>query len=68
MTMQTMPTLALQLREQDLKAYRVTALIRGQNWHRVKVGSYPSKDEAAKARGDLARILGTRDLMITEAP
>ncbi len=56
------------LRERDLKAYRVTALIRGQNWHRVKVGSYSSKDAAAKARGDLARILGTRDLMITEAP
>ena len=56
------------LRERDLKAYRVTALIRGQNWHRVKVGSYPSKDAAAKARGDLARVLGTRDLMITEAP
>ena len=56
------------LRERELKAYRVTALIRGQNWHRVKVGSYPSKDAAAKARNDLARILGTRDLMITEAP
>jgi DedD protein len=56
------------LRERDLKAYRVTALIRGKNWHRVKVGSYPSKDAAAKARNDLARILGTRDLMITEAP
>ena len=56
------------LRERDLKAYRVTALIRGKNWHRVKVGSYPTKDAAAKARDDLARILGTRDLMITEAP
>ena len=56
------------LRERDLKAYRVTALIRGQNWHRVKVGSYPSKDAAANARNKLARTLGTRDLMITEAP
>ena len=56
------------LRERELKAYRVTALIRGENWHRVKVGSYPTKDAAAKARNDLARILGTRDLMITEAP
>ena len=56
------------LRERELKAYRVTALIRGQNWHRVKVGSYPSKDAAAEARNKLARILGTRDLMITEAP
>ena len=56
------------LQEQKLKAYRVAALIRGNNWYRVKVGSYPSKDAAAKARSDLARTLGTRDLMITEAP
>ena len=32
-----------------MKAYRVAALIRGKNWYRVKVGSYPSKDAAAKA-------------------
>ena len=56
------------LQERGLKAYRVTALIRGLNWYRVKVGAYPSKDSAAKARVKLARILGTRDLMITEAP
>ena len=56
------------LQEQKLKAYRVAALIRGQNWYRVKVGSFPTKDAAAKARADLARTLGTRDLMITEAP
>ena len=47
---------------------RITALIRGQNWYRVKVGSYPSKDAAANARKKLASSLGTRDLMITEAP
>lgn len=56
------------LKERKMKAYRVAALIRGKNWYRVKVGSYPSKDAAAKARTELARILGTRDLMITEAP
>jgi len=56
------------LQERELKAYRVAALIRGANWYRVKVGPYSSKDEAAKARTDLARTLGTRDLMITEAP
>ena len=56
------------LQERDLKAYRVAALIRGQNWYRVKVGPYPTKDAAAKARTDLARTLGTRDLMVTEAP
>ena len=56
------------LQERKLKAYRVAALIRGKNWYRVKVGSYPTKDAAAKARTDLARTLGTRDLMITEAP
>lgn len=57
-----------QLKERKMKAYRVAALIRGKNWYRVKVGSYPNKDSAAKARTELARILGTRDLMITEAP
>lgn len=56
------------LQERDLKAYRVAALIRGQNWYRVKVGPYPNKDAAAEARTDLARTLGTRDLMVTEAP
>lgn len=56
------------LQERGLKAYRVTALIRGLNWYRVKVGAYPSKTSAAEARVKLARILGTRDLMITEAP
>lgn len=56
------------LQERGLKAYRVTALIRGVNWYRVKVGAYPSKDSAAEARVKLTRILGTRDLMITEAP
>ena len=56
------------LKDRKMKAYRVAALIRGKNWYRVKVGSYSSKDAAAKARTELARILGTRDLMITEAP
>jgi len=56
------------LKERKFKAYRVTALIRGHNWHRVKVGSYPNQKAAVKARVELARILGTRDLMITEAP
>lgn len=56
------------LQERDLDAYRVAALIRGQNWYRVKVGPYSNKDAAAKARTDLARTLGTRDLMVTEAP
>ena len=58
----------VKLQERGLKAYRVTALIRGLNWYRVKVGAYPNKDAAAAARIKLARILGTRDLMITEAP
>ena len=39
----------VKLKERKMKAYRVAALIRG-NWYRVKVGSYPSKDAAAKAR------------------
>ena len=56
------------LQERELKAYRVAALIRGSNWYRVKVGPYETKDAAAKARTDLARTLGTRDLMVTEAP
>ena len=56
------------LQERGLKAYRIAALIRGHNWYRVKVGAYPSKDAAAEARTALARTLGTRDLMVTEAP
>jgi len=56
------------LKKRDLRAYRITALIRGKNWYRVKIGSYPSKEAAALARKQLAAKLGTRDLMITEAP
>lgn len=56
------------LRDRKMKAYRVTALIKGKNWYRVKVGSYPSEEAAITARKNLSAILGTRDLMITEAP
>jgi cell division protein FtsN len=56
------------LRDRGMKAYRVTALVRGKNWYRVKVGSYPSEKAATAARTDLAAKLGTRDLMVTEAP
>ncbi len=56
------------LQARKMKAYRVAALVKGKNWYRVKVGSYPTQDAAGAARAELARLLGTRDLMITEAP
>jgi cell division protein FtsN len=46
----------------------VTALVQGENWHRVRVGGYPSKEAATEAAAELATNLGLEELMITQAP
>lgn len=49
-------------------AYRVTALVKGRNWHRVRVGGYPSRQAASEASAELATNLGRDELMIARAP
>jgi cell division septation protein DedD len=56
------------LSEAGWSAYQITALVHGQNWHRVRVGGYPNKEAAAKASAELAAGLGLEDLMIARAP
>jgi len=57
-----------QLTEAGWPTYQVTALVKGENWHRVRVGGYPTKEDAAEASAELASGLGLDDLMIAEAP
>lgn len=56
------------LNEAGWSAYQVTALVHGQNWHRVRVGGYPTKEKAAEASAELSAGLGLEDLMIARAP
>lgn len=56
------------LNEAGWTAYQVAALVNGENWHRVRVGGYPSKEEATAAAAELSSSLGLEDLMIARAP
>jgi cell division septation protein DedD len=56
------------LNEAGWTTYQVTALVQGENWHRVRVGGYPSKEAATEAAAELATNLGLEELMITQAP
>jgi cell division septation protein DedD len=56
------------LREAGTHAYRVAALINAENWFRVRVGGYATKQDALDARAAVAAAVGTEDLMIVEAP
>jgi cell division septation protein DedD len=58
---------------EDLKAaghdaYRVAALVDGQTWYRVRIGGFRSKNRAETARKSLQELLGSDDLLLTEAP
>lgn len=56
-----------QLKNMGLKSYRVGALIKGQQWYRVRVGAYPNKAAAETARQQLQGKLGG-GLLLAEAP
>ncbi|MEL6349317.1 MAG: SPOR domain-containing protein [Myxococcota bacterium] len=56
------------LNESGWPAYRVTALVKGSNWHRVRVGGYPDREAASAASAELAANLGAGELMIARAP
>ena len=57
-----------ELGQMGLSAYRVTALVNGTNWHRVRIGGYSSREDAIEASEQLAVQYGFEDLMIARAP
>ena len=56
------------LREQELAAYRIAALVDGTTWYRVRVGGFTSREQANEERSALATTLGLGDLMVSPAP
>jgi cell division protein FtsN len=58
----------VELSQLGLSAYRVTALVNGINWHRVRIGGYTSREEAIQASEELSAQYGFDDLMIARAP
>jgi cell division protein FtsN len=52
------------LRAQDLDAWRAEALVKGRTWYRVRIGSFDDRDAAQAEARELAKTLGTDDLMI----
>jgi len=56
------------LQEQKLQAYRVSALVSGQTWYRVRIGGFHTRDAAAEARDRIGQDLGLPDLLVTAAP
>lgn len=56
------------LKEQDLAAYRVAALVDGTTWYRVKVGGFSTREAAAAQRDALATSLGLEGLVVSPAP
>ena len=57
-----------ELGQLGLSAYRVTALVNGTNWHRVRIGGYTSREEAIEASEELSAQFGFEELMIARAP
>lgn len=56
-----------ELSEAGYKAYRVEGLVKGETWFRVRVGPYPSREEADGALPTLASALGVADPLVTAA-
>ncbi len=54
-----------ELQDQGFRAFRVDALVRGETWHRVKIGPYRSTEEASEAQSSINEALGTWDSRVT---
>ena len=57
-----------ELGQMGLSAYRVTAVVNGTNWHRVRIGGYSSREKAIDSSKELSARFGFEDLMIARAP
>ena len=58
----------VELGQLGLSAYRVTALVSGSNWHRVRIGGYKSREKAIEASEEFSARFGFEELMIARAP
>ena len=56
------------LRNQDLAAYRVAAVVDGKNWYRVRIGGFESEKDAYTALKELRVRLQQPQLLIASAP
>ena len=56
------------LQESDLEAYYIVAAVNDQNWYRVRVGGFRTKEAADKGRQTLGNQLDESDFLIYKAP
>ncbi len=57
-----------ELTRDSIAAYRVSALVRGETWYRVKVGGFATRDDALVGRDRLLKRLGLESALVGQAP
>ena len=57
-----------ELTRDSVAAYRVSALVRGETWYRVKVGGFATRDDALVGRDRLLKRLGLESALVGQAP
>ena len=58
----------MELQKKNLSAYYVIAMIRGQNWYRVRVGGFTTQKIAEDGKKALERKLGEKGYITAKAP
>ena len=58
----------VQLREKGIVPYLVTAVVDGITRYRLRVGGFPTQEEANRGADALAAKLGLDDLIVVRAP
>ncbi|MBN1336631.1 MAG: SPOR domain-containing protein [Deltaproteobacteria bacterium] len=56
------------LSDRGVAAYRVSALVGGSTWHRVRVGGFDSREAADAARARVAVESGSDEAIVVKAP
>jgi len=67
-TLEEAETRVAELTRDSVPAYRVSALVRGETWYRVKVGGYATRDDALVGRDRLLKRLGLETALVGQAP
>jgi DedD protein len=67
-TLQEAEARVAELTRDSVPAYRVSALVRGETWYRVKVGGYATRDDALVGRDRLLKRLGLQTALVGQAP